>query len=104
LDPGEIVILGGTAAVSAQIEAALAAYTDGDVIRRAGPDRFATAAAVSEASFPPGVAKVYIATGGNFPDGLTAGPAAALDSAPILLVGDTIPAPTAAELTRLAGG
>jgi hypothetical protein len=41
----------------------------------------------------------YIATGANFPDGLTAGPVAGIGSSPILLVTrDTIPTATRTEL------
>jgi putative cell wall-binding protein len=72
------------------------------VERLSGPDRYATAAAISEESFDPGVAAAYVATGANFPDALAGGPAAASDGAPLLLVSaDSIPAATAAELARL---
>ena len=72
------------------------------VERLAGPDRFATAAAISESEFSPLVPVAYIAVGSNFPDALAGGPVAALNKGPILLVTtDTIPAATATELTRL---
>ncbi|HYM53052.1 MAG TPA: S8 family serine peptidase, partial [Candidatus Dormibacteraeota bacterium] len=45
--------------------------------RLAGADRYATAAAVSAASFGAGVPVAYVATGTNFPDALAAGPVAA---------------------------
>lgn len=77
----------------------------GNVSRLAGADRFGTAAAVSAATFAPGVAVVYVATGDNFPDALAAGPAAAHRDAPVLLVrSNRIPDPTAAELGRLRPG
>ena len=70
--------------------------------RLSGADRFATAAAVSAASFTPGVSVAYVATGANFPDALAAGAAAAERGGPVLLVtGSTVPASTAAELARL---
>ena len=70
--------------------------------RIAGPDRFATGAAVSAASFAPGVPVVFVATGFDFPDALAAGPAAARLGGPVLLVGGTsLSAAVAAELTRL---
>jgi putative cell wall-binding protein len=73
-----------------------------DVQRLAGSNRYATAAAVSAASFAPGVATVYVATGTNFPDALAAGAAAAERNSPLLLTGPTsLPAETAAELSRL---
>lgn len=52
LNPRRIVIIGGTAVVSSAVEAQLAAYTGGAVHRYSGGDRYETAAAVSEASYP----------------------------------------------------
>ncbi|MBA2768864.1 MAG: cell wall-binding repeat-containing protein [Sporichthyaceae bacterium] len=102
LKPGRIVILGGTSAVSREVETALRGYTAGGVTRVAGRDRYATAAAISASAFSPGASVVYIATGSNFPDALAAGAAAARVKAPILLVGSkALPDATAAELTRL---
>jgi subtilisin family serine protease len=75
------------------------------VERLAGGDRFATAAAISEAEFLPGVDVAYVATGLDFPDALAGGPVAAVNRGPILLVGrDTIPSVTARELNRLKPG
>ena len=69
--------------------------------RLGGPDRYATAAAVSGA-FAPGVPVVYIATGSNFPDALAAGPAAVQQKGPILLAQRTrLPDSTVAALQRL---
>lgn len=104
LNPGEIVILGGTGVVSSAVEAALAGYTTGAVTRLSGLDRYATAAAISEATFSPGVPVAYVATGLNFPDALAGGPVAALAGGPILLVGSTVPQATKTELTRLNPG
>src|SRR5207247_11074079 len=66
-----------------------------------GPDRYATAAAVSAAHFAAGVPVVFVATGKGYADALAAGPAAAKRGGPVLLVADSVPPPTAAELTRL---
>jgi len=99
LNPGRIVVLGGEVAVSAQVEAALAAYTDGGVTRLAGADRFGTAAAIAGAWDE--TSTVYVATGANFPDALAGAAAAGLADAPLLLVGADVPATTAAELQRL---
>ena len=105
LAPAKIVILGGTSAVPGSIQTALAAYTSGDVTRIAGADRYATAAAISAATFDPGVPVAYIATGKHFPDALTGAVAAALGPGPVLLVpGETIPGPVTAELLRLNPG
>lgn len=73
-----------------------------DVVRYAGGDRVATAAAVSRAHFRDGADVAYIATAGGFADALAAGPAAALEDAPILLVErDALPEATRTELRRL---
>jgi putative cell wall-binding protein len=70
--------------------------------RVSGADRYATAAAVSARSFAPGVSVAYIATGASFPDALAAGPAAARDRGPVLLVsGGSVPGATLNELKRL---
>ena len=73
-----------------------------EMTRLAGSDRYATAAAISAASFSPGVPVAYVATGTNFPDALAAGAAAASHDGPVLLVASTyVPPATAIELTRL---
>ncbi len=80
----------------------LPAPASADVDRLAGTDRYETAAAISAASFAPGVAVAYVAVGGNFPDALAAGAAAARRGGPVLLVTPGgVPASTAAELARL---
>lgn len=72
------------------------------VLRLAGRDRYATAAAISAATFQPGVPVAYVATGTAFPDAVAAGPAAAKQGGPVLLVTPTaVPSSTAAELKRL---
>jgi putative cell wall-binding protein len=69
--------------------------------RVAGTDAAETAAAVSAATFEPGVPVAYIAARGGIADAVTAGAA----GAPLLLVQhDSVPAATAAELARLDAG
>ncbi|MEO8469407.1 MAG: cell wall-binding repeat-containing protein [Chloroflexota bacterium] len=105
LQPGRIVVLGATGVISNSVLSALAAYTTGTVTRIAGMDRYATAAAISAATYAPGVAIAYVATGLNFPDALAGAAAAGSQGAPVLLVGtDEIPSATADELTRLQPG
>jgi putative cell wall-binding protein len=102
LHPARIVVLGGTGAVSETLKTTLATYTSGTVTRLFGSDRFATSAAISAATFTPGVPVVYIANGLNFPDALSGAAAAGTNGAPVLLIeATTIPAPITAELTRL---
>lgn len=70
--------------------------------RLAGGDRYATAAAISEASFQPGIAVAYVASGANFPDALAGAAAAGAQRAPVLLASPTVlPAVVRAELIRL---
>jgi putative cell wall-binding protein/uncharacterized protein YkwD len=79
-----------------------AADDPAESVRIAGADRYATAAALSAASFVPGVPIAYVATGSNFPDALAAGPAAAQTGGPVLLVKQNeVPSATANELARL---
>lgn len=77
-----------------------------DVGRIAGADRFAVGAAISQSVYPTvpadGVPVVYVANGLNFPDALSAGPAASIQGGVVLLVlPEAIPASVAAELERL---
>lgn len=105
LNPGSIVVAGGSGVVSNAVLTALDAYTTGPVTRQWGADRYATAADISAKSFSPGVAVAYVATGENFPDALAAAGAAGRLGGPVLLVRSTsIPASIQAELTRLAPG
>src|SRR5690606_17118536 len=103
LNPAKIVVLGGNSAVSPAVASQLQTFTAGAVDRLSGDNRFSTAAAISQYVYPAGADTVFISTGGNFPDALAAGPAAARNNAPLLLVERTsIPAATALELDRLA--
>ncbi len=105
LRPGRIVVLGGTASISSAVATAAAGYTSGGVTRISGSDRYATASAVSAKTSSPGVATAYVATGLGFPDALAGAAVAARDGAPVLLVSRwSVPASTAAELTRLHPG
>ncbi len=75
-----------------------------DVDRISGANRYATAVAISQASFPSPAAVpfVFIATGSNYPDALAAGPLAARLGGPLLLTAtDSLPSEVAAEVVRL---
>ena len=100
--PQEIVILGGTGAVSAGVESALGAYAP-TVRRVSGADRYQTAVAVSRDRFPDGLGgTVVVASGVSYADALAGGPAAGHWGGPLLLTSPTaLPAATAAELDRL---
>ena len=98
LEPTSIRLLGGTTAISEEIETALAAY--GDVTRIAGEDRYETAVALS-ADFDESPV-IYLASGQNWPDALTGAARAGSDEAPVLLSRvETTTLATWAELERL---
>ena len=79
---GTVYLLGGTSALSDGVAAAVVAL--GDVpVRIAGADRFSTAVAIAAALGNPGT--VFEASGLNFPDTLSAVPAAVIDHGAILL-------------------
>jgi len=102
LAPSRIVVLGGPGVVTDEVLPQLAGLTAGAVTRLSGPDRYATASAISAAVFAPGVRNVLIATGTGFADALAAGPAAGAEDSPVLLVAPgELPAATATEIARL---
>jgi putative cell wall-binding protein len=102
LQPKSITVLGSSGAVSDAVASELASYTSGAVTRLAGADRYATAAAISRATFDPGVPVAYVATGANFPDALAGVPASGVQGGPVLLVtANSVPLPIQQELTRL---
>ena len=80
-------------------------WSVGTPTRVAGPDRYATAAAVSRTHFSPGAPVAYVATGLNFPDALAGGPAAGIQGGPVLLTEPgSLPLATRDELVRLRPG
>jgi putative cell wall-binding protein len=102
LDPNTLVLLGGTAAIASSVKSDLESLTGASVQRLAGGDRYATAAAISAASFGSDTRVVFVTTGNNFPDAVAGAPAAHRLGAPMLLLqSDTVPLPTALELDRL---
>jgi putative cell wall-binding protein len=102
LQPGRIVILGGSGAVSDAIARELDGFTTGTVTRLEGANRYATAARVATGTFTAPVPQVLIATGAGFADALAGGAVGATTSSPVLLVSrDALPAETAAALRQL---
>jgi putative cell wall-binding protein len=101
--PQNIYVLGGKSVISDAVVAQLQKYIHGGTVARlAGSDRFATAVAVAQHAFAPGVPVVYVAAGGGYADAMAAGAAGARQGAPVLLTdpGALTPA-TAAEIQRL---
>ena len=86
------------------MDAVVAALPPETVVERlAGEDPSATSAAVSARAFPDGAQTVYVATSADFPDGIVAGTAAGIGSAPLLLTAaDRMSDAALAELERLA--
>jgi len=104
LEPGRIVVLGGTSAISSAVATSLRPYaTSASVTRLAGADRYATSLAISKATTGNDAPRtVYVATGASFADGLSATPVAARANGPLLIVPrGSLTAPVAAELLRL---
>ncbi len=83
--------------------AQLDAFTTGALTRQSGANRYATAAAVSKATYPGADVPVALAASGlNFPDALAGAAAAGHLGGPLLLVNPTaMPTETARELDRL---
>lgn len=102
LAPEQIVVVGGTSAVSREVEVALQQYATGAVARVSGQDRYETAAAVALDAFDGPVPQALIATGEGFADALAGGAVGAATDSPVLLVRpDSVPAATAAALREL---
>lgn len=105
LDPDLIYIVGGTGAVSTAVENALKVLQP-NTIRVAGANRYATGAAIVEEAWGDNtVSEVFIATGRNYPDALSAGAVAAADYLPVILVDgalNTVPQSTIDLITSLA--
>ncbi len=101
----EVVVLGGEAAVAPSVADAVSRLpTRPQLVRVAGADRWATAAAAAASSTEDAVGEVLLASGARFPDALTAATlvAAATPVPPVLLTArDALPAATAASLRDL---
>lgn len=104
----EVIILGGEAVVSSQIDADLAALGV-RVLRLGGSNRFDTSRLVAQ-ELDANAPSVIVASGEGFADALAAGPLAGVTRQPILLVQrNAVPPETADALqgvtaVRIAGG
>ena len=89
LQPSEVIIVGGTGAVSSSVETTIAGLAFGpSVTRISGGDRYETSRAIADEFFE-SATNVFIATGRDYPDALAAGPAAAALVGPVVLVPGT---------------
>lgn len=103
INPDEVIAVGGAGAVSDATLTSAGSHGSARTARVAGPDRFATAVAVSRRAHGSGSGVVWLATGLGFADALSAGPVAAAEDAPLLLVWpDRLTPEVRAELARLA--
>jgi putative cell wall-binding protein len=106
LAPDDVVVVGGPAAVApAVVDEIKAAVPGVTVTRIGGGDRYEVSRAVIENDdFGIDSAEnIYIATGANFPDALSASPAAAKQDSPVLLVDGARTALNPAEKATIAG-
>ncbi|MFF1572869.1 cell wall-binding repeat-containing protein [Leifsonia sp. NPDC058292] len=104
LAPEKIVVVGGPGAVSAKVFDQLDGLSD-ELVRYSGLSRYETSQTIVDRVFgDSGVNTLYIATGANFPDALSAGAAAGANSSAVLLVpgsSTTLDAATSALITKL---
>ncbi len=101
LNAGEVVVLGGTAAISKKTAEQAAGHTrSGSYTRLAGANRYETAKAVA-ARFPAGSSPAHVASGQEFPDAMVGAALAGRRGTPILLTrADSVPPATASALQR----
>jgi putative cell wall-binding protein len=103
LTPKKIVVVGGTASVSEAVFDELS--TLGDTIRLSGADRYEASRNVVDYAFgSTGASRVYVATGANYPDALSASAAAGARNGAVLLVNgkaDTAPVEITELITKL---
>lgn len=101
---GTVHLLGGESAVSADVERDLdGLVTGGAVVRLGGADRYETAVAVAGATTRRAgdVGPIYLVTGRDFPDGVSAAAFAQSTGGVVLLTdGDAVPAATEAYLAE----
>jgi putative cell wall-binding protein len=98
----DVVIVGSTSAVSSSAADAVSALGSVSTVTRidapAGPE---ISIAVSQAIFPSGAGRVYLATAGDYPDALAGASLAGRNSAPVLLISEAGAEDVAAEVERL---
>lgn len=102
LEAEEVYILGGTAAISSEIESILEEEMGLTTERLGGNNRYHTAALIAELVAPRGTDQAAVVNGLNFKDALIASPYAAVEGQPVLLTReDSIPGDTAEALENL---
>lgn len=105
LKPATIYIAGGTGAVSQAVQNSLvdlAKGWSGTVVRKAGSDRYGTSQALVGSAFT-SAPTVFIATGADFPDALSASAAAGAQGMPVILVNGSATSLNAQTISFLKG-
>jgi putative cell wall-binding protein/peptidoglycan/xylan/chitin deacetylase (PgdA/CDA1 family) len=98
----DLRIVGGPAAVAESLEEYFGGCVSGGVLRSWGGNRYETAAELADDFFPDGADSVFVVVGDNFPDALSASPAAARVDAPVLLTKtSSVPGATLGALADL---
>ncbi|NLG23052.1 MAG: hypothetical protein GX555_16650 [Actinomycetales bacterium] len=104
LQPERVIVLGGPTAISDEVVDTAGAAAGVTPERLFGDNRYETAAEVAAAfgTFGPASGEVFVASGTEYADALTAAARAGMLDSPVLLVrGDRVPAATAAALDAL---
>ncbi len=107
LNPSKVVVAGGTGAVPNSIvdQAVSTIPVRPDIQRRAGSTRYETGRLLVSGTFSAPVSTVFVATGRNFPDALSASAAAGSLAGPVILVDgklNRVDAPTLALVDELS--
>jgi secreted trypsin-like serine protease/putative cell wall-binding protein len=103
LNPSQVVLIGGEAAINQTVAVQIQQLLQLTPTRLSGVDRYGTSVAVSGYGVPEGGGVLYLATGTNFADALSA--AIALNdpqSSLLLTESDRLPSVVAEEIRRLA--
>ncbi|MCV9994445.1 cell wall-binding repeat-containing protein [Paeniglutamicibacter sp. ZC-3] len=105
LNPSRVYLAGGPVAISAAAESQLRkAVPNATVVRYGGSNRYDTSAMIAKAFWSGGSQRQFIATGSDFPDGLTGAVAAGYNGAPLLLARKScLPASVSDALVSMKG-
>lgn len=105
LNPSRVYLAGGPVAISAAAEAQVRkAVPNATVVRYGGSNRYDTSAMIAKAFWSGGSQRQFIATGSDFPDGLTGAVAAGYNGAPLLLARKScLPASVSDALVSMKG-
>ena len=93
LNAKHVIVVGGTGVVPTTIENTIKTQLNADVTRYGGADRYETSVKIAKALG--NTSKIVLASGKDFADALSAGPAASIEGIPVILTQpDKLPAVT----------